>query len=139
MCLTEAIHIVTLMSTALCREAWVASGTDPLLRSVCGWRLHATAQYEALAQLVGSGDPCSPRDLRTRDRYSFKDCVEMALLDDQAWTRAALARHCGCTLEHVQTLVYRLRAEGCPILHQSQSRSAGGGTYFLKPLKTKAS
>ncbi len=136
MLLTEAVHIVTMMAPQVCRDAWVCPATDALLRTVCGWRLHATAQYEELARLLSVGHPCSPNDLRIRETYSTKDCVEMALRDGEE-TPASLAQRCGCTPSHLLTIINRLRADGRSILWQSHG--AGSGTYRLAPLPAKAS
>ncbi len=118
MCLTEAIHIVTLMSWANCQATSFALETDEMLRSVCRWRLTSGAQFNELARLVGSGEPW--QSVRTS---SVAYCVESALRE-QTWVTTDLMQHCGVTGKHLSKIVSRLRDAGCPIVRNDHGGAA---------------
>ncbi len=123
MCLTEAIHVVTLMSWATCRSTSFAADTDEMLRTVCRWRLTSGSQYNELARLVGS-DGQMPQSVRTG---TITCCVEEAL-HEQDWLRTDLMAHCGCTSGHLSQIVHRLRRDGATIILTDQG---GASSYHM--------
>jgi len=141
--LIKAMQLVAELTAAECLDTYETT-VDPMVRSVCGWRLLSSEDFTRLLALVDTpvearAAAATPAAVavaaeratpvrRSRERGSVPRQVLRLLPERERWSTDELAAKCGCLPATVRCAIWTLRKEGHVI-----DGPFGGGYHLSIP------
>ncbi len=131
MCLSEAVHIVAMMSLEECRKI-ISIEPESMLKSVCEWKVGFRQEFDELRELMGRGETSDHRSQRlaklTPGLVKLSVRIEQSL-QKGSWTVPELAQQNNCTHGNARTVIYQLRRAGHQVIRESNGRD---GLYHIE-------